>query len=218
MAKSLPNFAHHSRMLSWVTATPLSEDQLDVAQAEIEHVIQPHCVTDDLRLKAMPGKGDGLWGHPASLAQPYSTCQPRLIWQCQGKVSHRQHRMADENGARRWLATAAIAAEQLPEAAPTTVGVDRESDLYDLFAPLPCRSSYPQPSQIISRCDGCCFSTRARWRNALVHLLIHPKLAFRPAEAMELTRLCEQVRKAGDRRPWSDDADQGNQDMSHPVG
>ena len=31
------------------------ENQLDITQAQAEHMIQPYCVTDDLRWKPMPG-------------------------------------------------------------------------------------------------------------------------------------------------------------------
>jgi hypothetical protein len=44
------------------------KNQLDVTQAEAEHVIQPNCLADDLRRKAMAGKGGGLWCHAVSLA------------------------------------------------------------------------------------------------------------------------------------------------------
>ena len=39
----------------------LGQDQLDVAQTEAEHVIQPHGVADDLSWKAMAVARTGLW-------------------------------------------------------------------------------------------------------------------------------------------------------------
>ena len=49
---------------------PLGQDQLDIAQAEAEHVVQPDGVADDLGREAVPGVAGGVWRHPASLAQP----------------------------------------------------------------------------------------------------------------------------------------------------
>jgi hypothetical protein len=60
----------------------LGENQLDVAQAEAEYMIQPNGLADDLRRKAMSGKGGVLSGHLTSLAQRQSIRQRRLIWQC----------------------------------------------------------------------------------------------------------------------------------------
>jgi hypothetical protein len=40
------------------------EDQLDIAQAEAEHMIQPHGVTDDLGWEAMAMIRTGLGRHP----------------------------------------------------------------------------------------------------------------------------------------------------------
>ena len=57
----------------------LAEDQLDVAEAETEHVIQPNGVADTLRRKAMSGKGDTMLGHPTSIAHGRSIRQSRLI-------------------------------------------------------------------------------------------------------------------------------------------
>jgi len=48
----------------------LGQDQLDLAQAQAEHVIQPHRVADDLGREAVAGVGRGLGHHPTILAQP----------------------------------------------------------------------------------------------------------------------------------------------------
>jgi hypothetical protein len=60
----------------------LGQDQLDVTQAETEHVIQPDCMTDDLGRKPMPGIRSGLECHAVSLAYRPPKRQPRLTWQC----------------------------------------------------------------------------------------------------------------------------------------
>ena len=43
------------------------QNQLDITQAQAEHMMQPYCVTDDLRWKPMPGVG-GRIVHQASVA------------------------------------------------------------------------------------------------------------------------------------------------------
>jgi hypothetical protein len=53
----------------------LRQDQLDVAQAEAEDVIQPDRVADDLRRKPMPGIRRVLRIHAGSLARLPSKVQ-----------------------------------------------------------------------------------------------------------------------------------------------
>jgi hypothetical protein len=43
---------------------PPGQDQLDVAQAQAEDVIQPDSVADDLGREAVSGIGYRLWRHP----------------------------------------------------------------------------------------------------------------------------------------------------------
>jgi hypothetical protein len=50
--------------------TPLGQDQLHVAQAQAEKVVQPHGMADDLGRETVAGVGGGLWRHRASLDQP----------------------------------------------------------------------------------------------------------------------------------------------------
>jgi hypothetical protein len=52
-AKLAPNFGHQCRMGHHDAA--FSQDQLHVAQAQAEDVIQPHSVVDDLGWKPVPG-------------------------------------------------------------------------------------------------------------------------------------------------------------------
>lgn len=55
---------------------PLGQEQLDVTQAEAEHVIQPHSMADELGRKAMAVVRVGWRLHAASLAHPRSDRQP----------------------------------------------------------------------------------------------------------------------------------------------
>ena len=55
-----------------------SEDQLDISQAEAEHVIQPYSVADDLGGKAMAVVRIWWRFHSASLAGLKADCQSRL--------------------------------------------------------------------------------------------------------------------------------------------
>ena len=56
---------------------PLRQDQLDVAQAETEEVVQPDSMADDLSREAMARIGGGLWHHHFSLPRLQSRRQPR---------------------------------------------------------------------------------------------------------------------------------------------
>jgi hypothetical protein len=49
---------------------PLGQDQLDIAQAEAEDVVQPHGMVDDLGWEPIARIGGGLGRHPASFAHP----------------------------------------------------------------------------------------------------------------------------------------------------
>jgi hypothetical protein len=60
----------------------LGQDQLDIAQAEAEDVIQPHGVADNLGWEAVTMIGIGFWRHPGSFARLASSHQPWLTWQC----------------------------------------------------------------------------------------------------------------------------------------
>ena len=55
---------------------PLGQEQLDVTQAEAEHVIQPHSMADELGREAMAVARIGWRLHAASLAHPRSDRQP----------------------------------------------------------------------------------------------------------------------------------------------
>ena len=48
---------------------PLRQDELDVAQAQAEHVVQPDGVADDLGGKPVTGVGDGFWVSSTQLGQ-----------------------------------------------------------------------------------------------------------------------------------------------------
>ena len=54
----------------------LGQKQLDIPQAEAEHVVQPDGVADDLGGKAMAVMRVGRWFHAASLAGVRSGRQP----------------------------------------------------------------------------------------------------------------------------------------------
>ena len=56
---------------------PLGQEQLDVTQAEAEHVIQPHSMADDLGREAMAVVRVGWRLHATTLALPRSDRQPR---------------------------------------------------------------------------------------------------------------------------------------------
>ena len=53
----------------------LRQKQLDVPEAEAEHVIEPHGVADDLSRKPMAVNGVGRTSHAASFARPKLLCQ-----------------------------------------------------------------------------------------------------------------------------------------------
>src|SRR3954447_26628839 len=54
---------------------PLGKDELHLAQAQTEDVIEPDSVADDLGREAVSGVGGGLGYHLAILAQPYRSGQ-----------------------------------------------------------------------------------------------------------------------------------------------
>jgi len=54
---------------------PLSQEQLDVAQAEAEHMVQPDSMADDLSGEAMAAVRVGWWFHAASLAGLHPTAR-----------------------------------------------------------------------------------------------------------------------------------------------
>jgi site-specific recombinase XerC len=56
--------------------------QFDVAQAEAEHVVQPHSMADDLRGEAVAVVRVGWWFHTVTVARVRSRCQTRLPCQC----------------------------------------------------------------------------------------------------------------------------------------
>ncbi len=56
---------------------PFGQDQLDIPQAQAEHVIEPHGMADELGREAVPGVGGRVWHHLTSLAQPLR-CDERL--------------------------------------------------------------------------------------------------------------------------------------------
>ena len=56
----------------------LSQDQLHIAQAEAEYVVQPHGMADDLGRKPMTIVGVGWWLHAASLSRFQANHQSRL--------------------------------------------------------------------------------------------------------------------------------------------
>jgi hypothetical protein len=58
------------------------QDQLDVTQAETEHVIQPDGMADDLGRKPMPRKPGGLVRHAVSLVRLPLKRHWQLTWQC----------------------------------------------------------------------------------------------------------------------------------------
>ncbi len=49
---------------------PLGQDQLDIAQAEAEDVVQSHGIVDDLGREPIARIGAELGRHPASFAHP----------------------------------------------------------------------------------------------------------------------------------------------------
>lgn len=119
--------------------------------------------------KAGNGEDLGLFLHPV-LAVDADTAGVIGLVDCivmnrtTGKVSHRQHRAADEKESRRWLTGAEIAAERLSEAALITVVMDREGDIYDVFARRPspvhilCRSQHDRAlldgTLLSAQCDA----------------------------------------------------------------
>jgi hypothetical protein len=60
----------------------LGQDELEIAQAEAEEVIQPHSMTDDLGREAVAVIQGWLRGHAISLTRPSTARQSRLICQC----------------------------------------------------------------------------------------------------------------------------------------
>jgi len=60
----------------------LGEDQLHVAQAQAEDVVEPHGVADDLSREAVTRVGRGLWRHLTSMAQPFHSGKRPPSWQC----------------------------------------------------------------------------------------------------------------------------------------
>jgi hypothetical protein len=68
---------------------PLGQDQLHVAQAQAEDVVEPYCMADDLGREAVAGVGGGLGRHPASIAQPARSGQKPSTWQCLAGGSRR---------------------------------------------------------------------------------------------------------------------------------
>jgi hypothetical protein len=66
--------------------TTFGQDQLDIAQAEAEHVVQPHGMADDLGWEAMAMIRTGLGCRPVSFAGLPSGRQLQLTWQCRCKV------------------------------------------------------------------------------------------------------------------------------------
>jgi hypothetical protein len=64
--------------------------QLDVAQAEAEHVIQPDGMADDLGRKPMSRTHGGLVGHTVTFARPPLKRQQQLTWQCPWLSPHRR--------------------------------------------------------------------------------------------------------------------------------
>jgi hypothetical protein len=48
---------------------PLGQDQLDIPQAQAEHMIEPHRMVDDLGREAVSGVGGDVWRHQPSLPQ-----------------------------------------------------------------------------------------------------------------------------------------------------
>lgn len=102
--------------------------------------------------KAGNGEDIGLFLHPV-LAVDAATGGVIGLVDCvvlnrtAGKVAGRRQRGADEKESRRWLDGAEIAGERLEAAAEMTAVMDREGDIYDLFARRPenvhllCRSA-----------------------------------------------------------------------------
>src|SRR6185437_7258259 len=78
----------------------LSQDQLNIAEAEAEHMIQPHGVTDDLGREAMAMIRTGLGRDPVSFAGPPSRRQLRLTWQCPTGTWLKHHPGVDDLPAR----------------------------------------------------------------------------------------------------------------------
>lgn len=125
--------------------------------------------------KAGNGKAPGLFLHPV-LAVDADTGGIVGLVDCvvlnrtKGKVSDRLYRTPDEKESRRWLHGAEIAAESLTDAAMLTVVMDREGDIYDLFARRPakahllCRSAQDRMladgALLSQRCD--CWAEQAR--------------------------------------------------------
>ena len=53
----------------------IGQEQLNISQAEAEHMVQPNSMTDDLGGKAMAVVRVGLWLHAATVAHGRSACQ-----------------------------------------------------------------------------------------------------------------------------------------------
>jgi hypothetical protein len=58
--------------------TSLSQKQLDIAQAEAEHMIQPDSIVDDLGGEAMAVVRVGWWLHPLTVVRLGPGCQTQL--------------------------------------------------------------------------------------------------------------------------------------------
>lgn len=68
---------------------PFGQDQLDVSQAQAEHVVEPNGVADDLGREAVPAVAGGIGRHHASLAQGLGRRQPRFTRQHPSALSGR---------------------------------------------------------------------------------------------------------------------------------
>ena len=78
-AKVAPNFMHQRRtVFVGDDDAALGQDQLHIAQAEAEHVVQPDGMADDLGWEPMTIVGVGWRLHAVSLARRPADCQVRL--------------------------------------------------------------------------------------------------------------------------------------------
>jgi hypothetical protein len=102
--------------------------------------------------KAGNGEAPGLFLHPVLAVDAdnggiVGLLDCVVLNRTNGKVSDRLTRTPDEKESRRWLHGVEIAADLLTEAASLTAVMDREGDIYDLFARRPatahllCRSA-----------------------------------------------------------------------------
>jgi hypothetical protein len=99
-ANSAPSFRHQCRTLSWVTITARGEDQLNIPQAQAEHVIQPYGMADHLGRKSVPKVGAGRGRrrfHAVSLARPKPLHQGQLTCQYPLSASNKSPRVAEEH-------------------------------------------------------------------------------------------------------------------------